>query len=280
MLRILPIVSWLGPLAGCGGDALPSETEPDFLAGGPRSVTSVIDTLDTADCSLAYTLFTPDGGDAVTPLVVLGHGFARNQQRMAGLAEHIASFGLRVVTPQYCHLSLSDADHVANGRDAVALSLALAGDAPVAHAGYSAGGLAAILAATEDAATVAVLGLDYVDADDLGVAAAVALTTPTLGLLGEPSMCNTDNNGAPVFDLDGRWAARVVGATHCDFEDPTDALCTAFCGEETGALPTVRAVAAAFLAWQLGVTPSGESWASPGGTEWERLVDEGTLTPL
>ncbi len=265
-------------VAACG-DPEPVIAPPDFSARGPLAVDVAQSSLTTDDCSLAFTLFTPEGGGSA-PLVVLGHGFSRSQNNMAALAEQLASFGVRVVTPQYCHASLSDVDHVANGRDAVALSSAVAGGAPVVHAGYSAGGLAAVLAASEDPAAVAVLGLDWVDADGLGVDAAAALSVPVLGLLGEPSMCNSDNNGAEIFEAPPRWAARVVGATHCDFEDPTDALCTAFCGEPTGALPVVRSVAAAFVAWQLDVAASGAAWASPDGEEWQRLVAEGWLDPL
>lgn len=271
----------LAVLAGCGGSAEPAPAPPspgpvDFEAGGPATVTATDGSLEVEGCTLFYTAFVPTGGEGA-PLVVLGHGFARNQARMAGLAEHVASFGVRVVTPQYCFLSASNVDHEANGRHAEALSEALAAGAPVVQAGYSAGGLAAVLAGASDPRTVAVLALDWVDSEGLGAAA--PLDVPTLGLFAEPSECNAEGNGAPLFDGGERWGARLVGATHCDFEDPTDAFCTAICGDATAAAPVVRTMAAAFVGWQVGGLPSGEAWASPDGAEWRRLVEEGVLSP-
>lgn len=265
-------------LVGCGSseEAVPPEPT-DFMAYGPTQVTTVVGTLDTEDCTLAYTLYEPQGAEGA-PLVVLGHGFARGQATMAGIADHIASFGLRVVTPQFCFLSVTTVDHPKNGRDAAALAASLADGGPVALAGYSAGGLAAVLGAAQSPETVAVLGLDPVDNEGQG--AAVTVDVPMLALFGAPSACNAESNGVAMVDGAASWGVRVVGASHCDFEDPTNALCTGLCGETTGVLDAVKAIAAGFAAWQLGVDDSGERWASPEGSAWQQLVDEGVLAPL
>ncbi len=260
---------------GGGADAI-QDAElllTNFSTAGHHAVTTTTGNFSTG-CSLAYTVYTPSANDSA-PLVVLGHGFARGQANMANLAEHIASFGMRVVTPNYC-----GADHAQNGADAAALAASIANGASVAHAGQSAGGLAAVIAASQDSSAVAALGLDLVDSNNLGGTAASSLTIPLLGLVGAPSSCNSSNNGEPLFQSGQRYGVRVVDATHCDFEDPTDGLCTGFCGGETNAIAVVRAVAAGFLAWQLGVNASGQEWAEPGGVEWERLVGEGKLAPL
>jgi pimeloyl-ACP methyl ester carboxylesterase len=98
------------------------------------------------------------------------------------------------------------------------------------YAGFSAGGLAALLAAREDRGTAGVLTLDLVDAGGLGVGAARALDKPLFAIAGEPANCNAEGNGAAVYTAAS--AARVQwveGTSHCDFESPTDELCELVC---------------------------------------------------
>ena len=144
---------------------------------------------------------------------------------MSVLGEHLASWGLRVATPQLCHSSVLDTDHEVNGDDMVALADALAGTAPVAYAGYSAGGLSALVAASSDTDSAALVGLDLVDSGSLGATYAPSVTAPTHGIVGTPSSCNTQNNGVPIVgSIAGALQGRVTEADHCDFEDPTDFL--------------------------------------------------------
>jgi dienelactone hydrolase len=101
----------------------------------------------------------------------------------------------------------------------------------VVYAGFSAGGLAAVLAAVEDPAALGVLALDLVDQGGLGVRAAARLDKPLVGLMGDPSACNARGNGMAVLAAGPRARVeRIAGAGHCDFESPTDWLCEQVCG--------------------------------------------------
>lgn len=250
----------------------------DFMSAGSYTVTASAGSLSASGCELAYTLYTSEGA-ASRVLVILGHGFTRAQANVADIAEHIASYGVRVVTPSYCHSSFLDANHVQNGADAVALAAHLSSGAPVVYAGHSAGGLSAVVAAAQDGDTLAVLGLDLTDVNGAALDAAASVDAPGLGLLGGPTVCNAQGNGAGVFAaLDGAKVIEVVGASHCDFESPSVPYCDLTCGAmDAGRARLIQALAAAFVAWQAGVDPTGEAWVTPTGSELVRLERAGAL---
>jgi hypothetical protein len=275
---------------GAGGESLGTgggTTEPgavtDFTLAGPLGVSTSDGTVPMAGCGttdeMAYTLYSPTGEpDAL--LVVLGHGFNRRRQNMAEMAERMASYGVRVVTFDYCHLSITDTDHPQNGADQVALAATLAEGAPVIHAGYSAGGLAALLA-TANATGVALLLLDAVDSDGLGASAAAGIAVPVFGVEGEPSSCNNQSNGgtSPAKLAPGGWATLAIGATHCDFEGPTDWLCTGLCGGQGagGQRDLIRTLATAFVAWQSGADATGQDWVTTAGASYQSLQTSGLV---
>ena len=116
----------------------------DYWQTGPNAVT-VSQTSVTASCEMAVTLYTPDGGG---PRVILNHGFARAPANVAGVAQHLASWGFEVATPALCHLGLAGSNHPQNAADLVTVNTALGGGS-VWVAGHSAGGLAAFLAEWE-----------------------------------------------------------------------------------------------------------------------------------
>jgi pimeloyl-ACP methyl ester carboxylesterase len=269
-----------GPVAGdAGGDAGPRPT--DFTKAGPFTATATAHTASVESCDLDYTLFTP--ATVASPvLVVLGHGFQRDRDNVLGLAAHLASYGVRVVAPSYCHSWIFDTDHAQNAIDAVALAASVAPGEEVIYAGHSAGGLSAVLAAAEDQNARAVLGLDTTDASGLALSAAPAVTVPALGLFGAPSSCNSNGNGTAVFNaVAGAIKLRVVNATHCDFEAPTSAGCTSFCGgTDASRGVTVQALAAAFVAWQTNVDVSGRDWLQPAGVALAELVAQGAVVAL
>ncbi len=263
--------------AAAFADASASAT--DFRQPGPFTLTQSAGTTQTGGCNLSYQLFTPSGGDA-SALVVLGHGFQRSAAQMQDMATHIASYGVRVVTPEFCHSSFLDTDHEQNGLDAAALATELAGSNPVIFAGHSAGGLAALVAASESDNTLALLSLDLVDSADIGNSAAANLDLPWLALAGEPDSCNSNGNGLALLAQPHRVGVRIQGANHCDFEGPSSGTCTAFCGAQSEAPPLIRALAAAFVAWQLNLDATGEDWASPSGAHWQELVDQSLIETL
>ena len=162
-------------------------------------------------------------------------------------------------------------------------ALLLASGADVIHAGYSAGGTAALLAAASDSATVAVLGLDAVDNGGIAATASATLLVPGLGLVGEPSNCNSNNNdGTYLVGLAAEGTSlRVHDATHCSFEGPTDVLCTGLCGSSTGGQQQlIVQLATAFVAWQAGVDPSGADWVDGSGSQYQQLVASGQISAL
>jgi hypothetical protein len=74
----------------------------------------------------------------------------------------------------------------------------------VLYAGFSAGGLAAYLAAGSDPRASAYLGLDAVDSGGLALARNADFRVPALFLMGEPSSCNAKNNGHFLDPYDPR----------------------------------------------------------------------------
>lgn len=200
-------------------------------------------------CTLSYRLY-PARVPASEGLVVLAHGFLRSKERMDGLARALAAAGTTTATLDFCNDRIWDGGHVRNGRDMVTLARSL-GANRVLYAGFSAGGLAALLAADADPAALGVLTLDLVDRDGLGARAAARLDVPLVGLVGEPSACNAQGNGLAVLAA-GRGARieQIAGAGHCDFESPTDWLCERVCGARKtgGDAPAKRILAAAVAA--------------------------------
>lgn len=248
-------------------------TAQDYWQTGPKSVTTSQTTI-SASCEMAVTLYVPDGGG---PRVILNHGFARAPANMVGVAQHLASWGFEVATPALCHLSLAGSDHPQNAADLVTLNSALGGGS-VWVAGHSAGGLAAFLAAAQDANIKGVVLLDPTDGEGLGAAAASSIQKPVYGLLGESNTCNESNNFAPVLaSTAGAKVLTVVGSDHCDFEDPTDWVCETFCSPQ-GASDSVQvkadvwALLTAALAQEAGLDPAaGAAWWDTGGSYREQL---------
>jgi len=236
-----------------GDPGLPA-SDPALAAPGPFATTSEPGSLRSAfGCTVDYELHRPErpaGG--VT--VVLAHGFLRSLASMRGWAEHFASHGVPTAVVSFCNSTPFAGRHDRNAADLRAVADAVrAPGGGVLYAGFSAGGLAALLAAADDASTVALLGLDAVDsgrggpssADGAGLAdGASGLAVPALFLAAEPSACNAEGNMLPTA---GRIAAasvvRIPNATHCHFEDPTAPACERLCGrvEPPEAADAIRA---------------------------------------
>ncbi len=256
---------------------------PNYAASGTASVTTVEGAVMTGGCSLSYTRFNPDVKVSDTT-VIFTHGFMRGQHHMVGWAQHLASWGLTVITPELCHATAFDTDHVQNGVDLQNLAASVDVGGGTLYIGHSAGGLASFLASAADPNALAVLGLDPVDADGLGVGAAAGLAIPTSAILGDGSACNSQNNGlamataAPDHQVFG-----IPGADHCSFESPTDGGCTLFCGGNGGALSeveiadTIAALSVAFSLWRSGADPMASEWWTPGEQRYEDLLSGGRI---
>ncbi len=249
----------------------------DYSQAGPFAVSATSETA-SASCEMELERFTPVDV-ANPPLVILSHGFARDRKYMVEMGEHFASWGFDVAVPTLCKLKLTSTDHPQNGQDLVTLADTLGGS-PI-YVGYSAGGLASVLAAQQDPSAVGFVGLDPVDSEDLGLAAAG--TTPQRALFAEAGSCNASNNGVAWFQAGE--ALRVNEANHCDFEGPTDALCTVVCASGSESPDPLRrevvwALSAAAVLGLSGDAAALEQGWTPGGSDYERFSQAGRISTL
>lgn len=169
------------------------------------------------------------------------HGFTRSRRTLAGHAQALAASGVLTLTPDLpCTF-----DFRCNARALAAMvGLLRAGGsfgAPVERVmlvGFSAGGLSSLLAA-DTPGVVGYVGLDPFDrtmpgeAERLGQAAARQLRTEALLLRAPPSRCNAEAVAAPwATALQTLWRDELIaGASHCDFESPSDWMCRLACGD-------------------------------------------------
>ena len=226
--RFLPFVFCIG-VAAAHAAPQTSYTESVALAGEDKAV----------------DVYRPDVEPAAG-VAIIAHGFTRSRARHRDLGRALASAGVIAVIPDLPSVM----DLWSNG-DAIAelaqkLEAGALGLAPVARSrlvliGTSAGGLATVLAAAKLPGVAGWIGLDPVDRTGSGSDAAAQLVAPAVVLLADPSACN-------LF-ASGRSIARAVphllrttfvdGASHCDFEDPTNNMCRALCGTSSSVMQTV-----------------------------------------
>jgi dienelactone hydrolase len=172
---------------------------------------------------------------------ILSHGFTRSRRTLAGHAQALADAGVLALTPDLpCTF-----DFRCNARALAALVGSLRAGGTFGAAvervmlvGFSAGGLSSLLAA-DTPGVVGFVGLDPFDrtmpdeAGWLGLAAAGQLRTEALLMRAPPSRCNAESVAAPWGAvLPALWRDELIaGASHCDFESPTDWMCRLACGD-------------------------------------------------
>ena len=238
-----------------GADAAPPALDAALARPGPHPTAITTGRLRSAyGCTLRFELHLA-AGEAGRATVVLAPGFLRDLGTMRGWAAHFASHGVPTAVVSFCNSTPFAGRHDRNAADlrAVADTLRPPGG-PVLYAGFSAGGLAALLAAAEDVGASAFLGLDAVDSGGLA-ADASGLGAPALFLAAEPSSCNAQGNLLPVAaTIAAARVVRVPNATHCHFEDPYAPLCERLCGrvEPASAAEAIRnAIRGLATAWVL-----------------------------
>jgi pimeloyl-ACP methyl ester carboxylesterase len=182
-------------------------------------------------CKLDYEYYEAGQNDAAVT-VILAHGFMRDLSSMRGWAQHWVSQDIATVIVSFCNSNLFNGHHQRNAADLIALRSHLKLE-PVIYAGFSAGGLAAYLAALQDEETIAYLGLDAVDSGQLAIKQSKPLSVPALFLLANPSACNANNNMLDTVDRHEYALSKFEGATHCHFESPYDKRCGWVCGRST-----------------------------------------------
>ena len=259
----------------------------DFRVPGSELVsTSVGSYAASANCALDWTWYQP-ASSQIAGTVLLSHGFMRNQDRMAGWAEHLASWNIGVVTATLCHSSVFDIDPEQNARDLVALADELGVEERL-YMGHSNGGAVSIIAGALDVRAVAVLGLDPVDVQgELAAEFVGQVSVPAYALMGESSSCNSSGAGTSLFQTaTENRILRVTEADHCDFESPTDWLCTTACTgtnqhfDDATLQSTIRGMSTAFAAWVFGLDSTGENWWYSGGDFFDDLSLGGAISTL
>jgi len=187
---------------------------------------------------IRYTLHSPE--TPASQHLILAHGFLRSPQTMHHLAAAFAKTGIETACIDLKRSTPLNGNHAENARDLIALREAL-GWKSVTYAGFSAGGLSALLAAAEDPACTKLLLFDPVDQGTLGRDAAPKVRMPTLAILGKPGPGNANRNASPMLEsLANHRIHAIPEATHCDFEASPSALCHRL----TGSLPDPARTAA------------------------------------
>jgi pimeloyl-ACP methyl ester carboxylesterase len=185
---------------------------------------------ETPRGKIQYTLHSPE-----TPArqhVIVAHGFLRTPDTMHHLAESLAKDGIETACIKLKRSTALNGNHAENARDLVALREAL-GWKNVIFAGFSAGGLSALIAASEDPACKKLMLLDPVDQGRLGKDAATKVRIPSLAILGKPGPGNANRNAtAMLAALPGCKTVEIPTATHCDFEAKPSALCFRMTGSK------------------------------------------------
>lgn len=206
-----------------------ADVDADALAAADDAITVLRSRVaSVSGCDNHYTVYRTKNA-APAPLVLIVPGFMRDQDRMRGWAQALAQRGFVAATMDFCRPTAFDGRHAENARDMIAVRRAL-GAPEVVYIGHSAGGLAALLAASEDPAARGMVLLDPVDFAGLGRDAAARNHVPGIALLAAPGTCNLRNNMQRALDRMPAVATTPIEiATHCDFEWPPDGLCRAVC---------------------------------------------------
>jgi pimeloyl-ACP methyl ester carboxylesterase len=178
---------------------------------------------------------------ADTPVFWIVHGFLRRKNNMDGWAAIVAEngyIGISIDTP-------TTADHPRNGAALAELAELAdqgeipgipAGTHPRAFAGYSAGGLSSLIAASRRPERTALwIGLDPVDRGGLGAEAIAKLHCPIVIMRAEPSAWNANGNAQALWRSANPPALHLIveKASHADLENPYDPLAGMVCGRST-----------------------------------------------
>ena len=172
---------------------------------------------------------------------ILTHGFTRSRTTMGEHAQALAARGVLAITPDMpctfdfrCNASaIAGLVNLLRNTDTFGGS-----NQRIMLVGFSAGGLSSLLAA-DTPGVVGFVGLDPFDrvlpneTERAGITASKRLTTEALLLRAPASSCNAKAVAAPWgSEMKALWRDELIaGASHCDFEAPTDWKCRLACGD-------------------------------------------------
>lgn len=216
---------------------MPAAIAVGFLTISCSHATALL-SQETPRGKIQYSLHSPEA--PVHQHLILAHGFLRSPQTMEHLAVSFAKNGIETACIKLKRSTALNGNHTENARDLIALRQSL-GWKNVTYAGFSAGGLSALIAASEDPACKKLLLLDPVDQDTLGKEAAAKIRIPTLAILGKPGPGNANRNATAMLAaiLECK-TVEIPEATHCDFEAKPSALCHGMTGSKPDPARTAR----------------------------------------
>jgi len=200
-------------------------------------LTSYTESIELSGDAQSVDVYRPGAGSPAG-VAIIAHGFTRSRTRHVDLGRALADAGVIAVIPD-----LPSVMNLWGNGDAIVelaqkLEAGALGLPPVARAhlvliGTSAGGLATVLAAAKLPGVAGWIGLDPVDRTGTGTVAAAQSMSPAVVLLANASPCNLFASGRSMATAAPHLLrAKVIeGASHCDFEDPTNIVCMAFCGQ-------------------------------------------------
>lgn len=177
---------------------------------------------------------------------ILTHGFTRSRTTMGEHAQALAARGVLAITPDMpCTFDFRCNASAIAGLVNLLRNTDTFGSSAQRNmlVGFSAGGLSSLLAA-DTPGVVGYVGLDPFDrvlpneTERAGITASRLLTTEALILRAPASRCNANAVAAPWgSELKALWRDElIVGASHCDFEAPSDWKCRLACGDTDPAL--------------------------------------------
>lgn len=259
----------------------------DFSEVGPYEVeitTSVI-TLPNGD-ETQYRIFLPNNLiDA--PHVILAHGFVGSQDFLFELSKHFSSWGLKVATIDLINSNLLNNNPLKDAEDLVYLSNEVFGGGEVIYAGYSSGGLRALISTSLDSNSIAYLGLDIVNSEGLAEYYIQNNLIPFYGLVGEPSVCNSQGNSVDVFSLaSNSQLLRITEADHCDFQNPASSLCALLCQIDNMDFSSdqinivLKNLSTSFLVWQANLDADGLNFWTSGYASYDNMINNGSISDL
>ena len=189
---------------------------------------------ETREGRVLSDLYLPPIGMAQRGGAILAHGFLRSRKTMRDHALALAAQGIVALVPDLPYR----ANPAGNARALRELALQLEQGRfgvevkRVVLVGFSAGALAAVLAAPEVPGLAGFVALDPFDRPNHpGLASAQRLSAPTTVLHGPPAACNGYGSAAPWAGVLPQLDLNVLipHATHCDFEAPTTLACRLAC---------------------------------------------------
>ena len=203
------------------------------------------ETVELSGHQLQVDVYEP-GADASSGVAIVAHGFMRSRARHRDLGLALAAAGITAVIPDLPYIL----NHWGNGDaiaeltqkvEAGALGLPPLERSRIVLIGTSAGGLASVLAAAKLPGLAGWVGLDPVDGTGTGIQAASHLTAPAVVLLARPSGCNLLRSGRLIARAVPELLRSITleGASHCDFEGPTNKLCERACGGSSSAMQSL-----------------------------------------